>query len=69
VMLLGGPGAALLHGLLAGALGCFGTAVQEHEFSRANARQVRGQACKSYSSNSALNDSRREPVGSDIIPS
>lgn len=39
-MLLGGPGGALLPGVQAGALGCFGTAVQEHEFTRADIQQV-----------------------------
>ena len=46
VMLLGGPGGALLPGVQTGALGCFGTAVQEREFSRADVQQVRGQACR-----------------------
>lgn len=41
-MLLGGPGGALLPGVQAGALGCFGTAVQEHEFSRTDIQQVLG---------------------------
>ena len=45
-MLLGGPGGMLLPGMQAGALGCFGTAVQEHEFSRADVQQVCDQACE-----------------------
>lgn len=40
VMLLGGPGGSLLQGVQVGALGCFGTAVQEHEFSRTDILQV-----------------------------
>ena len=54
VMLLGGPGGKLLPGVQTGALGCFGTAVQEPEFSRADVQQVSRQACKQHVQNRSI---------------
>jgi hypothetical protein len=62
VMLLGGPGGALLPGLEAGALGCFGTAVQEQEFSRADVQQVSGEA-QSHRTDSSMSDISQVPGG------